>query len=59
MVLIAAPACPVSVRTGLTHRAVSVEVARGLEQVTRAKVWGSGISGYYQRCLFVRCLYSL
>lgn len=30
MVLIAARACPVSVRTGLAHHASSVEVAIGL-----------------------------
>lgn len=30
MVLIAAPACPDSVRTGLAHHAYSVDVARGL-----------------------------
>lgn len=41
MVLIAAPDCPVSVRTGLAQHAYS----EGWGQVTIAEVWGSGISG--------------
>lgn len=48
MVLIAAPACLVPVRSDLAYQGYSIEAARGLgggAEVSIAKTWGSDISG--------------